>query len=200
MMQRVEKDSGRERENTGADAVRPPYSAGCQEDLRPIDSNLLIGGIGDFHLSRGVFEFEAKNGVRKLLRPAKHQEAELFAGCGTAPKMSAAAERARTESYASPSPPGRAIGCASTTSWWPKLPDRRLIASFSTKYGVIPTERVAIHQASQLREQYSFSYWDSLVVACALHPGCTVLYPEDMRTGLLVANRMTIVNPFSEIL
>ena len=77
---------------------------------------------------------------------------------------------------------------------------QRLIASFYTKYEVVPTERVAIHQASQLREQYSFSYWDSLVVACALQAGCAALYSEDMRTGLLVANRMTIVNPFSDIL
>lgn len=36
---------------------------------------------------------------------------------------------------------------------------QRLITSFYTKYDVVPIERIVMHKASQLREQYSFSYW-----------------------------------------
>ena len=38
--------------------------------------------------------------------------------------------------------------------------------------------------ASRLREQYSFSYWDSQIVASALASDCGVLASEDMQDGL----------------
>jgi len=51
-------------------------------------------------------------------------------------------------------------------------------------------------RASRLRDAYSFSYWDSLIVAAALDVGCTTLYSEDMQHGQEVENRLTIINPF----
>jgi predicted nucleic acid-binding protein len=52
-------------------------------------------------------------------------------------------------------------------------------------------------EASRLRDQYQFSYWDSLIVACALAEGAAVAYSEDMNAGLLVENRLQIINPFA---
>ena len=40
--------------------------------------------------------------------------------------------------------------------------------------------------ASELREHYSFSYWDSHVVASALTAQCNVLASEDMQDGLMI--------------
>ncbi len=37
--------------------------------------------------------------------------------------------------------------------------------------------------APSLRTRYSFSYWDSLIVAAALDAGCSTLYSEDMQHG-----------------
>jgi predicted nucleic acid-binding protein len=48
-----------------------------------------------------------------------------------------------------------------------------------------------------LRESYSLSHWDSLVVAAALQADTSILYTEDMQDGLIVANQLTIVNPFA---
>jgi predicted nucleic acid-binding protein len=45
-----------------------------------------------------------------------------------------------------------------------------------------------------------FPFWDSLIVAAALHGGATVLYSEDMQTGLTVNDRLTIHNPFDAAL
>lgn len=42
--------------------------------------------------------------------------------------------------------------------------------------------------ASMLREQHSFSYWDSQIVASALLSQCDVLASEDMQNGLRVQN------------
>jgi predicted nucleic acid-binding protein len=54
-----------------------------------------------------------------------------------------------------------------------------------------------MHDASHLREQYSFSYWDSLIVAAALQAKATTLYTEDMQAGLVIDQRLTIINPFT---
>ena len=51
--------------------------------------------------------------------------------------------------------------------------------------------------ASQLRENYSLSHWDSLIVSVALHSGATQLYSEDMQDGLVLDEQLTIVNPFA---
>ena len=50
--------------------------------------------------------------------------------------------------------------------------------------------------ASHLRDNYSFSYWDSLIVAAALDAGCTTLFSEDMQHGQQIENVLTITNPF----
>jgi predicted nucleic acid-binding protein len=49
--------------------------------------------------------------------------------------------------------------------------------------------------ASSLREKYSFSFWDSMIVSGALNCGCTILASEDMQDGLKIGN-MTIKNIF----
>ncbi|MBD2431970.1 MULTISPECIES: PIN domain-containing protein [Fischerella] len=50
--------------------------------------------------------------------------------------------------------------------------------------------------ASDIRSQYNFSFWDSLIVACALRAGASILYSEDMQDQLVVAGQLEIVNPF----
>ncbi len=50
--------------------------------------------------------------------------------------------------------------------------------------------------ASRLRDTYSFSYWDSLIVAAALDAGCTTLLSEDMQHGQKIEGELAIINPF----
>ena len=74
---------------------------------------------------------------------------------------------------------------------------RELIESFYSKYRVALISQAILIEASQLRDRYHFSYWDSLIVACALAEGAAVVYSEDMHAGLLVENRLQIINPFA---
>jgi len=53
-----------------------------------------------------------------------------------------------------------------------------------------------IQQAWLIAEKYSYSYFDSLVLASALESSCDVLYSEDMQAGQLIENRLTIINHF----
>lgn len=72
-----------------------------------------------------------------------------------------------------------------------------LVFSFYQRYRVVTFNREVLLEASSLRGQYSFSFWDSLIVASALYAGVNTLYSEDMQDGLVVSERLKIVNPLS---
>jgi len=63
-------------------------------------------------------------------------------------------------------------------------------------YAFVEVSKTFLLKASALREQYAFSFWDSTIVSIALHAGASVLYSEDMQSGLVVENRVRIINPF----
>jgi predicted nucleic acid-binding protein len=50
--------------------------------------------------------------------------------------------------------------------------------------------------ASSLRERYSFSFWDSIIVGSALFSECNILVSEDMQNGLNVSEKLIIKNIF----
>ena len=52
-----------------------------------------------------------------------------------------------------------------------------------------------IYLASELRDMYSLSYWDSHIAASGLASQCDVLTSEDMQDGLII-NKMVIKNIF----
>ena len=73
---------------------------------------------------------------------------------------------------------------------------QQLIESFFAKYTVIEADKAIFLAASNLRQRYSFSYWDSLIIASALQANVEILYSEDMQHGLKVNGQLEIVNPF----
>jgi predicted nucleic acid-binding protein len=50
-----------------------------------------------------------------------------------------------------------------------------------------------------LREKYSLSFWDSILVASASEAGCNLLVSEDMQDGKII-NKVVIKNIFRESL
>ncbi len=75
---------------------------------------------------------------------------------------------------------------------------RDVINDFYQTYPVIELDQPILVRASILRERYALSFWDSLIVACALTSGASRLYSEDMQDGLNINDVLTIVNPFKE--
>jgi predicted nucleic acid-binding protein len=47
-----------------------------------------------------------------------------------------------------------------------------------------------------LREKYSFSFLDSIIVSSALFSECNILISEDMQNGLIVEEKLPIKNIF----
>ena len=63
-----------------------------------------------------------------------------------------------------------------------------------------PVEDLTIqtHQVGRaLAEKYQLSVYDAMIVAAALVAGCTTLWTEDMQDGLLIEDRLRLVNPFA---
>jgi predicted nucleic acid-binding protein len=54
-----------------------------------------------------------------------------------------------------------------------------------------------IHRAGMdLVERHQLQIYDSMLIAAALHAGCTVFHSEDMADGRVIDGRLTIRNPF----
>jgi predicted nucleic acid-binding protein len=45
-------------------------------------------------------------------------------------------------------------------------------------------------------ERHSLSVYDSMIVAAALIANCEILYSEDMQNGMVIEERLHIINPF----
>ncbi len=74
---------------------------------------------------------------------------------------------------------------------------RKLIDSFHEKYNVVEISKETLLRASKIREGHQFSFWDSLIMACALFSGAKILLSEDMQENF-VLDTIRIVNPFNE--
>ncbi|TCT19223.1 PIN domain-containing protein [Thiobaca trueperi] len=72
---------------------------------------------------------------------------------------------------------------------------RAIIQDWYRACEVHPSNAAQHMLASELRQRYAFSYWDSLIVAAALDAGCTTLFSEDMQHGQIIDGRLTIINP-----
>jgi len=76
----------------------------------------------------------------------------------------------------------------------PKI--QELIDNFYNKYSIIEFNNEIISNASAIRQQHCFSFWDSLILSSALYSEAEILYSEDMHDGFIIESTK-IVNPFT---
>ncbi|WP_374760188.1 PIN domain-containing protein [Dyadobacter pollutisoli] len=57
------------------------------------------------------------------------------------------------------------------------------------------TEQV-VNSALRIFNRYFLQPFDSKIIASALEASCNILYSEDMQHGLVIDDRLTIINPF----
>jgi predicted nucleic acid-binding protein len=72
----------------------------------------------------------------------------------------------------------------------------QLIRSYYTKYVIAELNQDTLLEATDLREEYRLSFWDSLIVASALQMKANILYTEDMHHSLIIRKHLQIINPF----
>jgi predicted nucleic acid-binding protein len=60
-----------------------------------------------------------------------------------------------------------------------------------------PVSLSTIKLAHYLVQKYDFQLFDSIIVASVLEAECDILYSEDLHHGLIVEDKLTILNPFA---
>jgi predicted nucleic acid-binding protein len=73
---------------------------------------------------------------------------------------------------------------------------RLLIDAFFEKYPIINIDQDILIVASNLRQRYALSFWDSLLVASALQIQVPILYSEDLQHEQVFEGQVKIINPF----
>ncbi|MER8481285.1 PIN domain-containing protein [Mesorhizobium sp. M1322] len=72
-------------------------------------------------------------------------------------------------------------------------------AFLSTLRGLLTVHPITIetHETGlALAERYSFSIYDAMIAAAALHADCDTLWSEDMQHGMALDEGLRIANPF----
>jgi predicted nucleic acid-binding protein len=72
----------------------------------------------------------------------------------------------------------------------------KFILSCYAQYNVIDFSKEVFAKASQIRDKYNISYYDSLILSSAINSKCTILYTEDMQHNQIIENQLKIINPF----
>ena len=72
-------------------------------------------------------------------------------------------------------------------------------AFLSVMRGLLPVQplTIEIHETGlALAERYGLSTYDAMIAASALQADCDTLWSEDMQDGMVLDDRLRIVNPF----
>jgi len=65
------------------------------------------------------------------------------------------------------------------------------------KCTVQPVVLSTIKLTQNLISKYDFQVFDGIIAAAALEADCDILYSEDMHNGLVIENKLKIINPFT---
>lgn len=78
---------------------------------------------------------------------------------------------------------------------WPTV--ETALHELGRNFAVYQTTPATVAHATRLAGRYSLSWFDALIAAAALECGCDTLHSEDLQTGLVLENTLTVVNPFA---
>jgi len=70
------------------------------------------------------------------------------------------------------------------------------LAQCKQSFVVVEIGLQTIFEALDLKEQYYYSFYDSLIIATAFENKCNILYSEDLQDGQIIRKKLKIVNPF----
>ena len=81
---------------------------------------------------------------------------------------------------------------------WAEIRD--VLAQVCALCAVEPLTLKTHERGLQLAERYGLSVYDALIVSAALLAGCKTLRSEDMQDGQLIERKLTIRNPFAQMI
>lgn len=73
---------------------------------------------------------------------------------------------------------------------------KRHLKKTAGSFRVVETDVAIILDAIDIKEQFRYSFYDSLIIATAIKYKCSTLYSEDMQHGQVIRKTLRIINPF----
>jgi len=76
---------------------------------------------------------------------------------------------------------------------------KKYVKEFDIYFNAALMNSQTVLNGLSLIEKYSFSYWDSLILASAIDSNCSVLYSEDLQHNQKISfskKHISIINPF----
>jgi len=70
------------------------------------------------------------------------------------------------------------------------------VKEYTTMFNVAILNIDTIINALRVKQKYSFSYYDSLIISTALQNDCKILYSEEMQHLQRIDDKLTLINPF----
>jgi len=70
------------------------------------------------------------------------------------------------------------------------------VKKFIETFNLVIITETTIYSASELKEKYRYSFYDSLIISSAIENECSVLYAEDLKNSQLIEGKIKILNPF----
>ena len=73
---------------------------------------------------------------------------------------------------------------------------KQIISAINENCTIRIVDYETVQKALDLKEQYAYSYYDSLILAAAIESGCKKIFSEDMSNRQIIENTLEIANPF----
>ena len=74
---------------------------------------------------------------------------------------------------------------------------QEILSQLINGFDILEIDAQKVLEATRINCRYSYSYWDSLIIATALQSNCSILYSEDMQHDQVIEGNLRINNPFA---
>jgi predicted nucleic acid-binding protein len=72
-----------------------------------------------------------------------------------------------------------------------------VLLELDTEFNIVDFDLSTQIKAIKLKDSYNLQFYDALIIATALENRCAIVYSEDMQDGLIVDEKIKIINPFN---
>jgi len=72
---------------------------------------------------------------------------------------------------------------------------RTLLSDINEVADVVQEDTDLIYDALDIKRQWSYSFYDSVIIAAARKANCQTLFSEDLKDGQVIDGKLTIINP-----
>jgi len=73
---------------------------------------------------------------------------------------------------------------------------KNYVEEIINSFVVLSTRIKTIFKSIENLNKYNLSWYDTILITTAINNDCKIFYSEDLKNGLIIENKMTVINPF----